>query len=135
MRGQKTGGRVKGTPNKKTAALRRAIQRSEDLSADRVLEEYRRLGFSDIGNIFDASGRLIPIKNLPKEVRAAIASVKVTKKNLTAGDGLMEDVVEVKLWDKTRALNDLAKHFALLVERIEHQHTHKLEDLVAGDPD
>ena len=90
-----------------------------DLSATRVLEEYRRIGFSDIGALFDDHGRLKSLRELPRDVRAAIASMKVTKKNLTAGDGVMEDVVEVKLWDKTRALESLAKHFGLLVERVE----------------
>lgn len=120
MKGQKTGGRSKGTPNKKTAAIRRALAKSEELTALRVLEEFRRLGFSDIGELFDDQGRLRPLQELPKAVRAAIASVKVTKKNLAAGDGVMDDVVEVKLWDKTKALNDLAKHFGLLTEKIEH---------------
>jgi len=91
-----------------------------DLTAIRVLEEYRRLGFSDVGDIFDEQGRLKPIKQLPPAVRAAIASVKATKKNLTAGDGVTEDVVEVKLWDKLKALNDLAKHFGLLEEQVQH---------------
>jgi hypothetical protein len=36
------------------------------------------------------------------------------------GDGTQEDVVEVRLWDKLRALEMLAKHFALLTERLEH---------------
>jgi hypothetical protein len=36
------------------------------------------------------------------------------------GDGTQEDVVEVRLWDKLRALEMLAKHFALLTEPLEH---------------
>lgn len=117
MKGQKTGGRRKGTPNRKTAVIRRALERADDLTAERTLEEYRCLGFSDVGELFDEQGRLRPLTELPRHVRAAIASVKVTKKNLTAGDGVMEDVVEVKLWDKTRALQDLAKHFGLIREK------------------
>jgi hypothetical protein len=31
-----------------------------------------------------------------------------------------DSVVEVRLWDKLRALEMLAKHFALLTERLEH---------------
>jgi hypothetical protein len=72
------------------------------------------------------------LTDLPRDVRAAIASVKVTKKNLTVGDGQMDDVVEVKLWDKTRALESLAKYYGLLRDKIEHEHTFKLEDLIAG---
>jgi phage terminase small subunit len=103
-----------------TVAVGKATQLEQaHLSAARVLEEYRRDGFSDIGALLDEAGRPKPLKDLPPDVRAAIASVKVTKKNLTVGDGVTEDVVELKLWDKTRALNDLEKHFALLVERVE----------------
>jgi phage terminase small subunit len=102
-----------------------------DLSAARVLEEYRRLSFSDLGEMIDELGRLRPLKDLPTSARAAIASVKVTKKNLTAGDGIMEDVVELKLWDKTRALESLAKHFGLLVERIDVSGTVTLDDRIA----
>lgn len=104
-----------------------------NLTATRVLEEYRRLAFSDLNDCFDPeTGALKPLRSMPKEARAAIASVKATKKNLTAGDGVMEDVVEIKLWDKTRALESLAKHFGLLTEKIEHSGglhiTHELPD-------
>jgi phage terminase small subunit len=90
-----------------------------ELSAVRVLEEYRRVAFSNVRDYFDDAGRLKPLKDLPAAVTASLASIKTTKKNLTAGDGVQEDVVEVRLWDKTRALNDLARHFALLVDRVE----------------
>ena len=45
--------------------------------------------------------------------------MELTKRNLTAGDGMQEDVVKVKLWDKPRALEMLAKHFALLTEVVD----------------
>jgi phage terminase small subunit len=91
-----------------------------DLTAIRTLEEIRRLGFSDIGALFTDAGRLKPLHELPPAARACIASIKTTKKNLTVGDGTQEDVVEVRLWDKLRALEMAAKHFALLTERLEH---------------
>jgi len=91
-----------------------------DLTAVRVLEEIRRLSFSDTGALFSEAGTLKPLRELPPNIRACIASIKTTKKNLTVGDHTQEDVVEVKLWDKLRALEMAAKHFALLTERIEH---------------
>jgi hypothetical protein len=42
-------------------------------------------------------------------------------KNAAAGDGKTDVIHKVKLWDKVRALELLAKHFALLVERTEHR--------------
>jgi len=101
----------------KAAQLERA-----DLSASRVLEELRRLSFSDLQAIVDEqTGKLKPLHLIPPAVRSAIASVKITKKNLTTGDGIVDDVIEVRLWDKTRALEMLAKHFKLLTDVIQVQ--------------
>ena len=115
---------------KKTAQLQ-AVETTTDLSAARVLEELRRLGLSDVGLLFDAHGRLKPLKDIPPEARACIASIKTTKQNLTAGDDAQEDVVEVKLWDKPKALQLLAQHFALLIQRIELTDEQGLLDKIA----
>jgi len=86
---------------------RRQLNKAE-LGATRVLEELGRLSFSDIGNVLQTM-TVKQFQDLPPDVRATVASVKVTKKNLTARDGHQENVVEFKLWDKPRALEMLAK--------------------------
>lgn len=91
-----------------------------DLTATRVLEEIRRLALSDIRGLFDDRGNLRPIHTLNDEQAACIASLEVVKRNLTAGDGEVDTVVKVKVWDKTKTLEMLAKHFALLTEKVEH---------------
>jgi hypothetical protein len=45
--------------------------------------------------------------------------MKVTKKNLTAGDGVTEDVVEIKFWDKNKALDTLSRYRGMRVDRKE----------------
>jgi hypothetical protein len=40
-------------------------------------------------------------------------------KNAKAGDGQIDEIHKIKLWDKTRALELLAKHFGLVNERLE----------------
>ena len=52
-----------------------------------------------------------------------MASVTVVQRNLTSVDGSMHEVHEVRFWDKLRALESLAKHFGLLVEKVEHTHS------------
>ena len=89
------------------------------LTADRVLEEYRRIAFADIRTFFDADGNLKPITALEKEHGSVLASLEVIIKNAEAGDGHMDQVHKFKLWDKTRALEALAKHFGLVKDRIE----------------
>lgn len=91
-----------------------------DLSAVRVLEELRRLSFSDIRGLFDEAGNLKPLHVLSAEQASCIGGFEVIKKNAEAGDGKIDTVHKIKVIDKTRTLEMLAKHFALLTERLEH---------------
>jgi hypothetical protein len=59
------------------------------------------------------------LRDLPPEVSAAIASCEVILKNAAAGDGVVDRVLKLKLWDKTKTLNDLARHFALLTDVVQ----------------
>ena len=58
--------------------------------------------------------RMRTLREMPAGVRACIASIKVRTENLTAGDGVQEQVVEVKFWDKLKALELCAKHFGFV---------------------
>ena len=100
------------------AGKSRQLQTAE-LSAARVLEELRRLAFSDIRSLFDLDGNLRSIHELTAEQAACIASLEVIIKNAAAGDGHLDTVHKLKVWDKTRSLEMLAKHFKLLTEQIE----------------
>lgn len=115
------GGRPKGRtgPTRQTRARRRVIQQHTELTAERTIEEIRRLALSDVGFLYDEFGRFKPLKDIPPEHRVCIASVKTTKQNLTTGDGKQEDVIEVKLWNKVGALDLAAKYHGLLVEKVE----------------
>lgn len=95
------------------------LQKAE-LTAERVLEEMRRLAFSDVRALFDAEGNLKPLHQLTVEESACISSLEVIIKNAQAGDGKTDTVHKIRVWDKTRTLEMLAKHFGLLVEQVKH---------------
>jgi hypothetical protein len=65
------------------------------------------VAFSDIGELFDADGKLLPLPRLPPHVRAAISSVKVRR------TPEKDEIVEVRLWDKVGALTVMARHLGL----------------------
>lgn len=92
---------------------------SADLTATRVLEEMRRLAFSDLRSLFDDKGNLRPIHTLTAEQAACIAGMEVIVKNAQAGDGHTDTIHKIKCWDKPKTLEMLGKHFALLIERVE----------------
>jgi phage terminase small subunit len=101
------------------AARKQAQLDAAELSAARVLEELRRVAFADIRQFFNARGDLKPISQLSPAERASIATIEVVMKNATAGDGKIDRVLKIKLWDKVRALEMAMKHFALLVEKLD----------------
>lgn len=101
------------------AAQAKHLEKAE-LNATRVLEEYRRLAFADLRSFFDADGNLKRVQDLSADQGSVLASFEVVKKNAEAGDGKIDTIHKFKIWDKTRALESLAKHFGLLTEKVEH---------------
>ena len=95
----------------------RHLEKAE-LSAGRVLEELRRLAFVDAAGVFDDAGKLRPFTEWTPEQRASLAGYEVIIKNAAAGDGHTDTVHKVKLNDKTKALDLLARHFKLLHDQI-----------------
>ena len=100
-------------------ATKRVTQRAE-LSAVKVLDEIGHVAFCDVRAFFDAKGNLKRISKLNAEESAALAGFEVIIKNGEAGDGKTYKVHKIKLWDKVRALEMLAKYFGLLEEKVEH---------------
>jgi len=98
---------------------KKALERLEDLiDPDRALREAAKLAYSNIQDVLDDDGNVRPIKEWPRELAAAVSSIDMTKKNLTAGDGKQEDVIRIRLWDKPSNLTLLFKHLNLLTERL-----------------
>lgn len=91
-----------------------------ELTAQMVKDRLRLLGFQDIRKLFDEAGNLKPLHQLDDDAAAMVAGVEVVKKNLAAGDGQVDTVHKVKVVDPVKPLEMLAKHFGILVEKVEH---------------
>lgn len=88
-----------------------------EITADRVLQELARIGFSDIRNIFDDNGNLRSPKNWSDATAAAVSSVEVVTRSL--GEGDVEYVHKIKVWDKNSALEKIGKHLGMFVDKQE----------------
>lgn len=101
-------------------------------TADDVLRELWKLALVDIGLAFDANGALLSLAQMPEDVRRAISGIEVDE--LFAGDGEARSLAgrtrKVKLWEKTKALELLGKHFKLFTEKHEHGVDGELADLL-----
>lgn len=104
------------------------------VESDTVLRELLRIATSDIGEAFDDSGRLKPLKEIPTDVRRAIQSIEVDE--LFDGFGQERTHVgytkKLKFWDKNKALEMLGKHLKLFTEKLEVSGSLTLEALVVA---
>ncbi len=82
----------------------------ESVGKKEVISEYAKVAFVDIADCFDSEGMVKNIHDIPEEVRRSISSYKHT-----------EDGIEVKFWNKTNALDSLAKILGMFVTKIENK--------------
>lgn len=111
-------------------ALKNRAERVE-VKADDVLRELLRLALVDVTDAFDEQGNLRPLKDMPKDLRRAVSSLEW---ETVLGDTIMTDdgievqsapiarVGKLKFWDKTKALEMLAKHLGLLTDKLDVEH-------------
>src|ERR1051326_385167 len=90
-----------------------------ELTATGTLEQLKAILHSDIRSFIDGNGALKPVAELTAEQAASISSIEVILKNAQAGDGVIDRVLKIRLWDKVRAIEMAMKHFSLLVEKLD----------------
>ncbi len=95
------------------------VAQKAKVTAQGVLAEIALLSNVSIKDYVNPDGSWKALSELTREQAACIASVELLRKNVEAGDGHIDTVLKFKLWDKLKALEMLAKHFSLLVERLD----------------
>ena len=103
------------------------------ITQDRVLEEYAKIAFLDPRRFYDSAGNLLDITELPKDVAAALAGIEVTTERAGMdedGKPLLRPVRKIKFADKRAALDSLARHLGMFVDRKEVR-TGLLDDMPA----
>lgn len=130
-----------GHDNLKKPEIEKKIQEYMDLrskrteiTADRVLTELAKLGFSDAKHLFTSGGAIIPLQDLPTDVSACIQSVEVvtrpTGEKDENGYPIVENIHKIRMADKKASLELLAKNLKLVDSRtvvegkVDHAHKH-----------
>lgn len=103
----------------------RIIKEAEDeciISVKDVLREYKKLGFFDPRKLFDDDGKPIPINQLDDDTAAAIAGLDVLEEYEGHGEErtFIGYTKKYKITDKKGALDSIAKHLGMFVERVDH---------------
>lgn len=106
-----------------------------DVTADRVLQELAKIGFSDIRKAVRWQSSLITEEDNPDGGDIAVIKTVVTNTvQMVASDEIDDDTaacisevsqnatggIKIKLHDKRAALVDIGKHLGMFKERVEH---------------
>jgi phage terminase small subunit len=102
------------------AARQATVVAKTELTAAKVLETLHSIATTDMRDFYTDEGVLKQPQDWTHAQGLGVSSLDVVKRNLTSGDGQTDTVFKVKLCDRVRALESLAKHFGLLVDRVDH---------------
>ena len=96
-------------------AQKNKILNSIELTQEKVMREIARLALSDIRKYFDANGKLKNIADLDDDAAAALASVDTDElfEGVGKDRGHIGYTKKIRTYDKTKALEMLAKHFKI----------------------
>jgi phage terminase small subunit len=95
-------------------------QRTE-ITADNVLRELAALGFSDLRHyVIDDNGHVSLAAGAPDIAMRAVSSIKRKVRSVPGREGVEDIETEIKLWPKNSALELIAKHLGMLIEKREH---------------
>jgi len=113
------------------AALDKRAKRTE-ITADRVLQELAKIGFSDVRKLFTDDGSLVPVTELDDDAAACLSSIEITTRKVRGGDDdEVEQVFKVRLWDKRAALVDVGRHLGMFTDKLELGITDSLANIIA----
>lgn len=101
-----------------------SIVEENKTTVSNVLREVERIAHLDPKNMFDAQGALLPIAEIPEDLRRAIASFEVVEIFEWEGEGPNRRKVfsgylkKVKLWSKDSMLTLSARHLGMLHDNV-----------------
>jgi hypothetical protein len=111
-------GRPAGSQSAQTLANAAAVQTSQALTAEVVLEQIRRGACYDVRRLFDAKGQYKPIHELEEADAFMVAGFDIVRGNLDKGDGKFDDVLKVRVVDRARYVEMAAKYHGMLIDRV-----------------
>jgi phage terminase small subunit len=110
---------------------RRKAAYKAEVSQQRILEEEKCIAFFDPRNLFDETGKLIPLYRLPTEVSRAIVGFGTIKQ----ADGSLK--YKYRFSDKGKSLERISRHLGMYTDKQSHKHgltSEVLRAILAGLP-
>lgn len=95
--------------------IQKHLSDKNDNLAQQVIDELKKVGFSNIQDFLGASNEIKDISTLDRDKAAVISSIKKSKTTFGDDEGNEgeKETVEFKMWDKLNALEKLGKHLGI----------------------
>lgn len=105
-----------------------------DIKADEILKELRRVGMSDVRELYKEDGTVKHPKEWPDDLARAVSSIEVEELfEFVNGEKVWIGYTKkIKLWSKTQALDMLGKHKKLFTDRVELDVSDNLAEKIAA---
>lgn len=95
---------------KKEIEIRREkIRERYEISHDRVAEEYAKLAFSNVKDLFDDDGNMLPLNKIPNHVSAAISGLEIDNLYDEKQEKIVSRISKFKMIDKKNVLDSITK--------------------------
>ena len=95
-------------------SLQEKIQKRTEITADMVVRELAKIGFSNIQDLIEQGNSTKDLSEIEKEKAASVSGIKVTTTSGGTGENTWtREQVEFKLYDKVSALEKLGKHLGI----------------------
>ena len=114
-------------------ALEAAVQarsRRTEVTADRVVAEFAKLAFADMRDYWPKMGETVDLHRLDQDRTAAIGEITIDE--VVDAGGTLHRRTRLKLHDKKGALDSLARHLGMFVDR--HAAEGSIEQIMAMSP-
>lgn len=79
-----------------------------EITADRVLEEFAKIGFANVQDFVNGGNSVLELKGLPSEKAAAVSAVKTTINEMSGAI-----TTEIKFHNKVAALEMMGRHLGI----------------------
>lgn len=93
--------------------LRGKLRKRAMVEATEVIREYARVGFANIQDYLDTDNTVKDLTTLPADVAAAVESIHFDVRHDGGSSKGYTEKVRLKLHDKIKALDSLARHLGL----------------------
>ncbi len=91
-------------------ALKSELAERLNITAERVIEELARIGFSNVQDFVDDGNIIRDLKDMHREQIAPVAGIKVIE---VVGESGSKTTTELKFHDKVSALEKLGRHLGI----------------------